>query len=335
MSEDCANSEPADYDKFFQFVRSGITPHTIIIDASTGKSVAELHPQWLSGGAHIVTANKRAISSSLELYNAVYKAVRTSNRMYMSEVTIGESLPIHTTLNDLLCSGDAVDSIIGLMSVSAGNVITAICDGGKSFSQAVEETYATGLFEDDVFVDLEGTEAAQKLLILARELGVPMRIEDIDIEPLATRRPVKAWDDLSYVFAAEDYTLGKRAEAAKAKGCTLRYVQRIDCMPPAELGHHNVRAKASVRLEEVPLDSPYAMVKGPIYYFAFHTSRYRQNPLVVQGPLSDSANTASGIVGDILRIAKTVGAKDRGPEELVAHDSTDELVEMLGSSHFH
>ena len=58
------------------------------------------------------------------------------------------------------------------------------------------------------------------------------------------------------------------------------------------------------------------MVKGATYHFSFHTERYRQSPLVVQGPLSDSANTASGIVGDILRIARSIGAKDKGPEAL-------------------
>lgn len=72
------------------------------------------------------------------------------------------------------------------------------------------------------------------------------------------------------------------------------------------------KPKASVRLEEVPSTSSMAMVKGAVYYFAFHTERYSAHPLIVQGPLSDSANTASGIVGDILRIAKSLGAKDRG-----------------------
>ena len=66
----------------------------------------------------------------------------------------------------------------------------------------------------------------------------------------------------------------------------------------------------------MPLDSPHASVKGATYHFSFHTERYRQSPLVVQGPLSDSANTASGIVGDILRIARSIGAKDKGPEAL-------------------
>jgi aspartokinase/homoserine dehydrogenase 1 len=208
----------------------------IIIDASTAHGIAALHPYWLRSGAHVVTANKRAISSSLDLYNSVYSAVRTNNRMYMSEVTIGAALPIQTTLNDLLCSGDAVHSIVGLMSVSAGVILSAICDDGLSFSAAVERTFSTGLFEDDVFVDLEGTEAAQKLLILGRELGCPMALEDIKIEPLASRRKVDNWHDLSTVFAKEDIYMARRAQEAKEKGCTLRYVQRIECSTPVGFG---------------------------------------------------------------------------------------------------
>lgn len=218
-------------------VRStGSTPHLIIIDATTDHGIAALHPHWLRSGAHVVTANKRAISASLELYNSVYSAVRTNNRMYMSEVTIGAALPIQTTLNDLLCSGDAVHSIVGLMSVSAGVILSAICEDGLSFSDAVEKTHITGLFEDDVFVDLEGTEAAQKLLILGRELGCAMSIEDIEVEPLATRRQVDSWHDLKDVFAKENVEMARRAKEANAKGCTLRYVQRIECSTPAGFG---------------------------------------------------------------------------------------------------
>ena len=131
--------------------------------------------------------------------------------------------------------------------------------------------------------DLEGTEAAQKLLLLARELGFSMELGDIDIEPLASRRPVESWVSLQDTFADEDVKMAARVAAAKARGCTLRYVQRIDCSPAAELGNESAsKCKAYVRLEEVPLQSPYAMVKGAVYYFAFHTARYDQHPLVVQ-----------------------------------------------------
>lgn len=174
-------------------------------------------------------------------------------------------------------------SIVGLMSVSVGTVITEMCDNGTSFSTALERTFRTGLFEDDVFRDLEGTEASQKLLMLARELGFSMELEDIEIEPLASRRDIDSWTNLGDAFAEEDRNMAARVTAAAEKGCTLRYVQRIDCTPAVVLGGvPSVGGRASVRLEEVSLHSPYAMVKGAVYYFAFHTERYSQHPLVVQ-----------------------------------------------------
>eukprot|EP01038_Epipyxis_sp_PR26KG_P012220 gene12220-16370_t len=320
LNESMANDENeksnVDLSSFLSYLKSGGTPHTIIIDASTSLDVAKLHPTWLKSGAHVVTANKRGISNSLDLYHAIMTVTRSSKQMYMSEVTIGASLPIQTTLNDILCSGDAVHGIIGLMSVSSGMILTDICDNGLSFTQALVKTYNQGLFEDDVFVDLDGTEAAEKLLILVRELGFPMSISDIEIEPLAKRREVGSWANPGAAFAAEDKSFADRAKAAAAKGCTLRYVQRVECSPAAELGNQKLLSmvKATVRLEEVPLDSNHALVKGAVYYFSFHTARYSQNPLIVQGPLSDSANTASGVIGDILRIARSFGAKDRGPD---------------------
>jgi homoserine dehydrogenase len=276
--------QPADLEKFLEHIRArSVTPHTILIDTSTSHEVASLHPIWLRDGAHVVTANKRALASSLELYNAIYSEVRSSSKMYMSEVTIGASLPIRTTLNDILCSGDAVHSIVGLMSVSVGTILTYICDNKMSFTEALLKTYKQGLFEDDVFLDLDGSEAAEKLLILGRELGFAMRREDILVEPLAARREIKSWTNFSDTFAEEDSLFAKKAFEAASHGCTLRYVQRIICTPPAELGIRNgLKVEATVRLEEVPLDSIYALVKGPVYHFSFHTSRYSQSPLIVQ-----------------------------------------------------
>lgn len=282
MSEQGDDKLDTNLTEFFNHINSGATPHAIVIDASTSHDVAQWHPKLLSGGMHVVTANKRALSSKLELYNSIVEAVRSNNRMYMSEVTIGASLPVRTTLHDILCSGDAVHAIEGLMSVSLGMILTDMCDEGMTFTEALLKTYRQGLFEDDVFADLEGIEVAEKLLILARELGIPLRVGDVQVEPIAKRREVINWDNLGDTFADVDKMLGERLAAAKSRGCTLRYIQRIECTPAAELGPQRSKANAYVRLEEVPRESRLAMVKGAVYHFAFHTERYKQNPLVVQ-----------------------------------------------------
>ena len=280
------SSVPVDLGLFADHIKNAATPHTIIIDCSNSDAVALLHPSWLYKGSHVVTANNRALACSLELYNQVFAAARSKNRLYMSEVTIGASIPVMTTMSDLLCSGDHIHSIVGLVSASAGKMFTDICDCGFSFTKAVARTYAQGLFEEDVFRDLEGTESAQKLLILARELGIPMQLSDVKIEPIASRRYVN-WANIGDAFVEEDRIFAERAAAAASRGCTLRYVHKIECTPAAFLGAKDfpIIAEASVKVDEVPLDSPLAMVKGAIYHFAFHTERYQQNPLIVQVPL--------------------------------------------------
>lgn len=284
--QDRSRLEPADLAAFLQHLKGGSTPHAIVIDATPSHGVARLHPLWLRQGCHVVTANKRALADGIDLYNGIFNAARAGgNKLYLSEVTIGASLPVRSTLNDLLCSGDAVHSIVGLYSVSSNVILTHVCDEGLSFTDAVQRVYDRGLFEDDPFVDLAGTEAAEKLLILAREMGGALTIDDIHVEPLATRRNVANWASLDKnVFAEEDANMKRRAQLALEQNCTLRYVQRIDCSPPAEMGRAiGVRSiRASVKLEQVPLDSLQAMVKGPVYHFSFHTARYQQAPLIVQ-----------------------------------------------------
>lgn len=218
-----------------------------------------------------------------------------------------------TTLTDMLYSGDAIHSIVGIMSVSAGRIMEAVCEEGVSFSKALALTHAQQLFEEDAFTDLEGLEAAYKVLILARTMGYPLNLKDIEIEPLATRRHISNFSDCAKEFEIEDRMFAEKVKAAKEKGCTLRYVQRLRCSPSLELGStNNVNMKATIKLEEVPIDSPIAEVKGAVYHFQFYTDRYSQSPLVIQGPLSDALNTASGIIGDLLRVARSLGAADQG-----------------------
>jgi len=303
----------ADLDKFFEYITMSPSPHLIMIDTTDSPDVAKRHPAWLRGGAHVITSSKRALSASLDLYNEIIDARKANNRAYLSEVTIGASVPVITTLTDMLYSGDAVHSIVGIMSVSAGRIMTAMCEEGMSFSKALSLTYEQELFEEDVFTDLEGLESAYKVLILARTMGYPLNLKDIEIEPLATRRPISDISNCTEEFKAEDSLFAEKVKAAKDKGCTLRYVQRIKCTPQLELGSSTqVSMQASIKLEEVPQDSPIAQVKGAVYHFQFYTDRYSHTPLIIQGPLSDALNTASGLIGDLLRVARSLGASDQG-----------------------
>jgi len=315
-------TQPADLEKFVAHVSGHEgSPHCILIDCTDSKSVAACHSTWIRKGAHVVTANKSAVTRDIGLYNEILDAKRKFSRSYFSEVTIGSSVPIMTTLNDILVSGDAVHGIVGIMNVSCQTVLTLVMEG-VSLTDALGRVYDKGLFEPDPWEDLCGIEAASKILILARVMGLPLNIEDIKYEPLVTRKEGVNFPDIrsSKLFEDEDKELKRRALQAKANNCTLRYVQRLKCAPAAEMGvHKDYQWETSVALEEVPLDTDLAIVKGPIYFFSFHTERCKQSPLCIKGPLSDATNTASGIVGDILRIAKSIGVTDKGQHNLEHH----------------
>jgi bifunctional aspartokinase / homoserine dehydrogenase 1 len=81
-------AQPVHLQHFLQHIREAISPHAVIVDATTSTSVAALHPQWMRSGCHVVTANKRAISQGLSLYKEVFAAARSARRMYMSEVIL-------------------------------------------------------------------------------------------------------------------------------------------------------------------------------------------------------------------------------------------------------
>jgi bifunctional aspartokinase / homoserine dehydrogenase 1 len=295
------------------------SPHYIMIDCTDSLEVGALHPKWIRRGAHVVTANKYAVTRSLDLYNDILQAVKKTGRLYFSEVTLGSSVPILTTLNDILVSGDAIHGVVGIMNVCCQTILSLIMDG-VSLAEALKRVHDLNLMEKDPWFDLSGQEAASKILVLARAMGLPMNMEDIVPEPLIEYHDGVDFSDVNstgVIFAKQEEKLRQKVAAAKAKNCTLRYVQRLRCTPPVETGVVKaIKWEITVKMEEVSLESDLAIVKGPIYFFSFHTERYKQSPLCIKGPLSDSSNSASGIVGDILRIARAIGVSDKGQSVL-------------------
>lgn len=309
-------TEHADIDKFVNYCTEDVSsPHTILIDCSTSEEIGLHHADWLMKGINVVTANKSQLVSSLDVYNDLLTAIRSASSSYSSEVTIGASIPTMTTLHDILMSGDAVHKIEGIMNVSCQLVLSYVMDG-MSLCDSIKKVREHGVFEVDPFTDLTGEESVSKLLILARFMGANISMEDVEIDPMVKRIDGVDFNDIqgSDIFDEADKLMRERVKSAKVNKCTLRYVQRLLCDPPIQLGMNNnhINIKATISLEEVPYDSELGSINGPVYSFSFHTERYKDAPLCVKGPLSNSANTASGILADILRIARHIGVKDKG-----------------------
>lgn len=293
-----ASSEPTDLSRFVSHLHAAWLPHTVIIDCTASADVASHYREWLAAGIHVVTPNKKANSAPLSSFRAVQEASRATGAHYLYEATVGAGLPIITTVRDLRETGDRIRSIEGLLSGTLAYLFN-VYDGREPFSSIVKAARAKGYTEPDPRDDLSGLDVARKLIILGREMGLPLEMQDVKVESLV---PAALTDCSIEEFLERlpqyDAAMLKRFEAAKAKGKLLRYVGRLDAV-----------GSASVGLVELDARHSFANIALTDNVVRFVTDRYCDNPLVVQGPGAGPAVTAAGVFADLLRVSAYLGTK--------------------------
>jgi aspartokinase/homoserine dehydrogenase 1 len=284
---------PTDLDAFADHVQAAHLPHAVIIDCSASGAVAERYDGWLARGIDVITPNKHAGSGPLERY----ARIKSRRGQFRYESTVGAGLPVITTLRDLIDTGDQVLSIEGIFSGTLAYLFNRF-DGTTPFSALVRDAKTRGYTEPDPRDDLSGLDVARKLVILARENGWKTSVEQIALESLVPEA-LRGVELATFLARLEDLDapLLAKLEAARAKGRVLRYVARLDASGSATVG-----------LTELPGDHAFAHIRLTDNVVQFTTSRYRDNPLVVQGPGAGPEVTAAGVFADLLRVAASSGA---------------------------
>lgn len=293
-----ADHETCDLDKFAEHVHAEHLPHAVILDCSANDSVAERYVGWLERGIHVITPNKHAGAGPLERFQAIRAASARTGARFRYEATVGAGLPVIQTLRDLLDTGDTLLSIEGIFSGTLAWLFNRY-DGDQPFSELVLEAKALGYTEPDPRDDLSGTDVARKLVILAREAGLPLSLEHVAVESLVP--PALAdtsRDDFLARLPEVDESMRQRLARARDSGKVLRYLARLD---------H--QGRASVGLAELPSDHAFAHLRLTDNVVQFSTRRYRDNPLIVQGPGAGPEVTAAGVFADLLRVAASLGAR--------------------------
>ncbi len=287
-----------DLRKLAQHLKDTHLPHAIIVDCSASPDVAAHYADWLAAGIHVVTPNKQAGAGDIAQYKAIHAASGHSGARFRYEATVGAGLPVVNTLRDLLDTGDELLGIEGIFSGTLAWLFNKF-DGSVPFSQLVAEARALGYTEPDPRDDLSGVDVARKLVILARESGRELSLGDVQVESLVPESLRKAnVDEFMSRLHEVDAAFAQRLQQAKSAGKVLRYV--------ASLG---AQGKASVGLVEVANDHGFAHLRLTDNIVQFTTSRYRDNPLVVQGPGAGKEVTAAGVFADLLRVAAGQGAR--------------------------
>ena len=265
--------------------------HRVFVDCTASATVADAYEPLLRHGIAIVTANKIALSGSMELYRRLRNAARQGNGMY-SETTVGAGLPVLRPITDLVATGDIIARVEGVLSGTLSYLFASVMSG-MSFSRAVREAHDLGFTEPDPRDDLSGRDVARKLLILGREAGFDIEPEQVRVEPAlpgvewAAMSEAGFWTELPTV----DALFAQRRGEAKAAGATLSYIGSIDA------------AGAHVGLRQIPLEHPCAALSPGDNLIAVTSARYTERPLIIRGPGAGPDVTAAGVFADILRAA--------------------------------
>lgn len=293
---DDADGEALDLERFADHVHADHLPHAAIIDCSASDTLADRYADWLGGGAHVITPNKHAGSGNLARYARLRRLAAHGGARWRYEATVGAGLPVIQTLRDLLDSGDRIRSIEGIFSGTLAWLFNRF-ERGMSFAELVREARGAGYTEPDPRDDLSGMDVARKLVILARETGLELSLDQVEVESLM-HDGAEHGDVDEFLSGLErlDPIMTKRLERAAAEGRHLRYTGRLDRDGNAKVG-----------LEAVAADHPFAHLALTDNVVAFRTDRYCDNPLIIQGPGAGPEVTAAGIFSDLLRIAQGLG----------------------------
>ncbi len=291
-------TQAPDLAAFVEHVHVDYLPHTVMIDCTASGEVAKHYAKWLAAGIHIVTPNKKANSAPLADYRALHEARRAGGSHYLYEATVGAGLPVIQTLRDLRETGDDITSIEGIFSGTLAYLFN-VYDGSVPFSDIVKDAKQRGYTEPDPRDDLSGTDVARKLIILAREMGLTLELGDVRIESLVPAGLESGGiDEFLAKLPAYDAAMRSRYEAAAQRGKVLRYVGRI-----------TAEGAATVGVVELDRKHAFANIALTDNVVRFATSRYCNNPLIVQGPGAGPEVTAGGIFADLLRLSAYLGTR--------------------------
>jgi aspartokinase/homoserine dehydrogenase 1 len=265
----------------------------VFVDCTASNDLPAKYHHLLESGVSVVTANKKGQTGALESYQSLKKHFKTRGVKFLYEASVGAGLPILSTLRSLLASGDQIVRIEGVVSGTLSYIFNSFTPE-RSFSEVVQEAQKLGFTEPDPREDLNGMDVARKLLILARECGIDLELEDIALEPLLNDECLnaKSIEEFYEKLKGMDEVFEKKAADAASRGCSLCYRALLE------------DGKAKVLLSEVDKDHPLSSLSGSDNMFIFQTKRYFSRPLVVRGPGAGGAVTAAGVFADVISTAE-------------------------------
>jgi len=290
--DDLSNGIKASLEGFFKEVKQLNLRNSVFVDITANADVAHLYQDYLKNSIGVVACNKIACSAKLENYNELKRLSKKYDAPLLFETNVGAGLPIIDTLSNLIASGDKIQSIQAVLSGSL-NFIFNYFNDKVTFYDIVKQAQEEGYTEPDPRIDLSGVDVARKILILAREGGYGIELEDIHNNSFLTENNLAADSvaDFYESLTADEQHFQALYASAEANKCQLKYVAEFN------------NGKASVGLKEIPVGHPFYNLEGKDNIVMFYTERYPEQPMIIKGAGAGADVTASGLFADIIRTA--------------------------------
>jgi len=233
----------------------------------------------LAAGKHVVTANKALLA---EAGAEVFDAARKTGKTVCFEAAVAGGVPIIRALGESLAANQ-VTAIQAILNGTSNFILTAMSEKGMSYADALAEAQRLGYAEADPTLDVDGSDAAHKLAVLAQiAFGVAAKPDQIE------RQGIDTLDDMDIRFAKElGYTIKLLAEAWTSENRRKKGPGRAVALhvAPVLLRHTDLLAQ----------------VRGAYNAIAVHGDLAGET--LYQGPGAGMMPTASAVVADLIDIA--------------------------------
>jgi homoserine dehydrogenase len=218
-------------------------------------------------GKDLVTSNKGPLSL---FFSELVETADSNNAYFKYEASVGGAMPIINFAHENL-AGNNITSVLGILNGTTNYILSRMANEGSSYEQTLKEAQELGIAETDPTQDVEGIDAAAKIVILANSvLKRKVTIKDVEMEGISKITP-------------------ESIELAKKEGFLIKLI--------GEASYNNLEVSPRLIRE----GSPFA-VDGTLNVATIMTDL--ADDVTVVGKGAGSIETASAILSDIIAIWK-------------------------------